>query len=541
MKPRAIVLLALIGTAWLWLSTPPLGAATFTVANGDIAGLTTAITSANGNGQDDTIELATSGTYTLTARNNGLNGLPQVTPDGGHKLTIHGNGATIERSSAAGIPAFRFLYVQSGANLTLSGLILSNGGFGNFHGGAIYNDGETADVTLTIVGCVLTENSGDYGGAIFNDGYNDPSVPSHTATLTVMNSTVSNNTGTQYGGGIWNESGGIVMNISNCTFSKNAALSRSAGAIQFDASFGTATGSIINSTFTQNSAGNRSYGGAVNVDGYNGSAKLIINHCTFDQNFAGNGGAVAMDGTDGVADVKLSSCTLNENSAAQFGGGVYLSQTGAGTTSLQIGNTILVSGASGRNLAINGAGAIASFGYNLSDDAAGGDATTGPGGFLNQTGDKRNTDPLFDPAGLKDNGGLTQTIALQAASPAIDQGKSNAIMATGTDQRGEPRPFDDPNVPNASGGDGSDIGAYEGSVRIGTATRVGNSFVLTFSTLLGRTYEVQSRPSLTSGTWSLVTTTTPPPPIAGTGGIIQVTIPNAFAFAVGYYRIYQAP
>src|SRR5207244_50106 len=30
-----------------------------------------------------------------------------------------------------------------------------------------------------------------------------------------------------------------------------------------------------------------------------------------------------------------------------------------------------------------------------------------------------------------------------------------------TDQRGVARPFEDPNIPNASGGDGSDIGAYE--------------------------------------------------------------------------------
>ena len=236
----------------------------------------------------------------------------------------------------------------------------------------------------------------------------------------------------------------------------------------------TAVGSIVNSIFTQNSAGNGSYGGAVNVDGYNGTARLIINNCTFDQNSAGSGGAVALDGTDGVADVSVSNCTLHENSAASFGGGLYLSQSGAGMTSLEIGNTILVTGATGDNLTVDVGGTIASLGYNLSDDAAGGNLTTAPGGYLNQPGDRRNTDPMLDPAGLKDNGGLTQTIALQAGSPAIDQGKRNTILATTTDQRGEPRPFDDPNVPNASGGDTSDIGAYEALVRIGAARRLPN-------------------------------------------------------------------
>jgi len=48
-------------------------------------------------------------------------------------------------------------------------------------------------------------------------------------------------------------------------------------------------------------------------------------------------------------------------------------------------------------------------------------------------------------------------------SPAIDQGKRDAVpaLAGDTDQRGLPRVFDDANVANATGGDGSDIGAVE--------------------------------------------------------------------------------
>jgi hypothetical protein len=59
---------------------------------------------------------------------------------------------------------------------------------------------------------------------------------------------------------------------------------------------------------------------------------------------------------------------------------------------------------------------------------------------------------------LADNGGPTKTRSLQSGSPAIDKGNS---FGETTDQRGSARPDDDPAVPNATGGDGTDIGAYE--------------------------------------------------------------------------------
>jgi len=67
---------------------------------------------------------------------------------------------------------------------------------------------------------------------------------------------------------------------------------------------------------------------------------------------------------------------------------------------------------------------------------------------------------------LKDNGGPTLTHAPLEGSPAIDQGKDigpigPAYTPTGEDQRGSTRPVNDPAIPNAVGGDGSDIGAVE--------------------------------------------------------------------------------
>ncbi len=49
-------------------------------------------------------------------------------------------------------------------------------------------------------------------------------------------------------------------------------------------------------------------------------------------------------------------------------------------------------------------------------------------------------------------------MALMPGSPAIDAGNSFGLS---TDQRGDPRPVDFSGIPNAAGGDGADIGAFE--------------------------------------------------------------------------------
>src|SRR5690242_18918450 len=115
-----LMLIAAIVVATLTpICIPVARAAASTVACGDIAGLITAISNANTDGQADTIDLASGCTYTLTAVNNGSggneNGLPIVQPDGGNLLTNKGNGATIARSATA--PNFRILEVTGDAGL----------------------------------------------------------------------------------------------------------------------------------------------------------------------------------------------------------------------------------------------------------------------------------------------------------------------------------------------------------------------------------------------------------------------------------------
>ena len=72
------------------------------------------------------------------------------------------------------------------------------------------------------------------------------------------------------------------------------------------------------------------------------------------------------------------------------------------------------------------------------------------------TGSPLTADPLLGP--LEPNGGPTPTMGLQPGSPAIDAGDSFGLS---TDQRGDPRPVDFSGIPNAAGGDGADIGAFE--------------------------------------------------------------------------------
>ena len=83
-------------------------------------------------------------------------------------------------------------------------------------------------------------------------------------------------------------------------------------------------------------------------------------------------------------------------------------------------------------------------GDNLSSDSSCG---------FTGTGDQQNTDPKLDPNGLQNNGGPTQTIALQQGSPAIDVIPTSSNLCSVTDQRGNSRPDD-----NESS---CDMGAYE--------------------------------------------------------------------------------
>ena len=213
------------------------------------------------------------------------------------------------------------------------------------------------------------------------------------------------------------------------------------------------------------------------------SGTLTINNCALTGNSCtGNGGAIASFG----GSVTLNNTTLSGNSAVIGGGGIYseallvvtparsqttLAPSGGGMRraagTVNVGNSI-IAGNSGTNPDVFGT--FISQSYNLIGKS---DGSTG---FSNGSGDIVGTIALpIDPglAPLGNYGGPTLTHALLGGSRAIDKG--SAVIGITTDQRGQARPFNDPNISPAAGGNDGDIGAFElqaacGAIQISPAS-----------------------------------------------------------------------
>lgn len=339
-------------------------------------------------------------------------------------VTIAGPGASA--LTIDGDAGSRVFHVSPSALVTISDLTVANGNAGDDGGGGIYNEGGS----LTLRRVVVRQCVGSYGGGILND------AGGASSSLTVVDSTVDDNQTTgASGGGIYNDGTTNVATlvVERCTISRNTA------------------------------SGTNSFGGGILNSGFaSGEGTATVRASTISGNTAaGNAGGIANTADfAGQATIRIANSTFASN--AGIAGGAVFSTVFAdgGTADLEIGNTILRAGASGGTIA-NGVGSVVSAGFNLASDGAGGDATTGPGGLLGAASDRRNTDPLLGL--LQANGGPTFTHALLAGSPAIDQGRRDTIptLADAVDQRANPRPADDPAVTNATGGEGSDVGAFE--------------------------------------------------------------------------------
>lgn len=158
----------------------------FNVGPGDVATLIKDIATADLNGESRNVINLTKSTYDLTGINNywyGPNGLPPIYSN----LTIHGNGAVIQRDSGANTPDFRLFYVSGGMEIAAGSLTMDNvtleggiakggdsgtGGGGMGAGGAIFNQGtlNLTDVTLTnneaLGGSSGVVNSASGGGGL---------------------------------------------------------------------------------------------------------------------------------------------------------------------------------------------------------------------------------------------------------------------------------------------------------------------------------------------------------------------------------------
>ncbi|MGA3147679.1 MAG: choice-of-anchor Q domain-containing protein, partial [Acidimicrobiales bacterium] len=255
-------------------------------------------------------------------------------------------------------------------------------------------------------------DSSSGGGGIYNDG----------STLTVSDSDFSSNTSTFYGGAIWSSG---PLTVTDTGFTGNSSTLGGYGAGGILVGYGSSA-TISGSTFSSNTAAGRA-GGIFNL------GTLTVANSTFVGNTTTTfgGGIESNAGT-----TTLTNSTLSGNSAA-FGGGDVWNNSGS---TMSIGATILAnSSSSGEDCGTNGS--ITDEGYNIDDD--------GSCGF---------TSPSISNSGLLDgtlgslanNGGPTQTMALEPGNPAIGL-VANAPQCPGTDQRGAARASSSP----------CDAGAYD--------------------------------------------------------------------------------
>ena len=279
------------------------------------------------------------------------------------------------------------------------------------HGGCPAGSGTDDTIEFIVTGTIFPDNTltldnssetlfieGPAFGGITIDGQN-------TIELVLVEDSdleVQNLTFTH---GVSEDGGGIgavgsFMGIEDCTFVENAALGGGAVAAFESLVF------FLNDTFVGNNA---ELGGGI----FNEDAEIGVSNCTFSMNTAGGG--------SDIATVLLGETVANSTIFASTGG--------------------------------NNCDGVGDNGYNISNDNS--------CGFVPPSVNNSATLNL-DPLGLQNNGGPTQTIALESGSQAIDF--VPIASCTG--------PFDEPvtddqrlfNRPDSNGGvpeSSCDAGAYE--------------------------------------------------------------------------------
>jgi hypothetical protein len=436
-------------TAALLLSATDAAAAAITVTNGNDSGAGSLRQAIIGASPGDTINFVPSvTTVTLTSG--------ELVID--KNLTITGPGAnrlTVQRSTNA--PQSRIFHITSSTvTVSISGITISNGGAQDGPGGG----GILSAGVLTLTGCTISDNFTGFvlgGGGVLNDH----------GTMTITGCTISNNYESQGtgGGGVLNENG--TMTITRCTISNNSAASQCgiAGCAIPDTSVGGGisnhSGSLIitNSTISGNTCSADSsdplfptpasaFGGGVDNSG-----SMTITNCTISGNSAvatgitnsdtGYGGGISNGGN---LQINISTITHNSASGDNASGGGINGSTTTDSSIIALNNAPVGPDFTG--------GTLVSTGYNIIGNNADAVIDSQPTDQIGTPADP--IDPLLGP--LANNGGPTETHALLLGSPAIDQGISRGVYV---DQRRFHRPIDIPGIPNAVGGDGSDIGAFE--------------------------------------------------------------------------------
>jgi hypothetical protein len=423
-------------------------------------------------------------------------------------LIISGPGAAnlaVQRSTAAGTPAFRIFNLQAGI-VSLSGLAIENGSSDDSGGGI--NVATTASIsdcwisgsfattsgaginnlsTLVLSNCVIQGNvvgggsSASAGGGINNAG-----------TLSAIQCVISSNSvtgGTVVGGTGATGNGGGINNNNTLTITNSLIYGNSVvGGPGADASGGGVFSGDDATLDTCTVAFNSATGGAGGIGGTgqgggiaNDLGTVVVNRSTINGNSgtggaggsgsggAGQGGGISM----GFGTFTLESSTISGNQAVKGSGASALAiPRGAGLFNGFGSLTVLHSTITANNVTgastTDGGGILNSSGFLVMSNAivAGNSA---PVDFASGTNASSQCDyDLFGTTNgpiaagsnnlsvanaklgpLQNNGGPTFTHALLCGSPAINAGSNSNAPAT--DQRGFPRIVDGT----------IDIGAFE--------------------------------------------------------------------------------
>ena len=388
-----------------------------------------AIIAANATSDADEIMLP-AGTYELSLTGDKEDSAASGDLDVKATLTLIGAGP--DASVIDAMQADRVFHIL-GATVTISNVTLRNGRIAGpcagteCFGGGILTEFQGDNPALTLTHCILSDNSADEGGGIY----------AYAGTLIISDCTVSNNVASSRGGGINFLTDRLT--IIDSTLDNNSAVRSGGGGIYLG---GTAT--LVNCTLSNNnSAGDfGAGGGGIEMIAH---TRLSLINCTLTGNSTeALGGGLVVAGFG--ADAAFTNCTLAGNSAHE-GSEVSVFVTGTVTFT----NSIIAGSSSGGSC--SGPGLLIDGGHNLQY----------PGSDCGET--IRSLEPSLDPAGLQDNGGATQTLALctareepagcAEASPAIDGGDQAVCRGSvgNRDQRG----FVRPGIGHAK----CSIGAYE--------------------------------------------------------------------------------